>query len=295
MISPAKINLGLKILFRRPDGYHELQSIFLPINWGDEISFQESENFELQSNIDSDYILNSDYYQVSEKGDLSKNILYKTFIASQERKKNLKPVKITLHKKIPTGGGLGGGSSNAAMLLKYLFPEEVQVSNNDFLKFASKIGADVPFFLLNTPAAVEGIGERLTPIEVANANGILAIPAFSISTREAFLSLKKPLQEPPISYEWNYLTMSIQSLLKRGEWSSLHNYLKNDFESYAFKTYPELETLKHTMYELGLEFVSMTGTGSCFYGLISKKERIPLILESLRNHFRNYQFVSFNT
>ena len=293
MISPAKINLGLNILHKRMDGYHELKSIFLILNWGDEIHFEEIEGFKLSSEIDSSLPQLKEFISVSERGDLSKNILFKVYQASLNRNSPRKGVSIKLKKNIPTGGGLGGGSSNAAQALKFFFPEEQVPYSNEFLEFASKIGADVPFFLNGKSSLVGGIGEKLEPFTLPSAYGTLVIPPFSIETKQAFLNLKKPLQETPGSNEWKYLSESILLPLQNGEWKSLCSLIVNDFEPFAFSIFPELESLKMSMYDSGLEFVSMSGTGSCFYGLCSIENKISESIQILKKSYGAYKFVPF--
>ncbi|HMW08024.1 MAG TPA: hypothetical protein PKL30_25555 [Leptospiraceae bacterium] len=162
MLSPAKINLGLKILFKRPDGYHELISVFLKLNWGDDMEFISlpEQKMSLESIVELTGRQKEDYIAVSEQGNISKNILHKAYVRSLDRNPNLPGVHIKLTKRISPGGGLGGGSTNAASLLKFLFPEETQNPNPDFLQFASGIGADVPFFLGDGHSLVTGIGEK---------------------------------------------------------------------------------------------------------------------------------------
>ncbi len=240
MISPAKINLGLKILHKRKDGFHELKSIFLLLNWGDEIFFKESDSFILRSEVESNLPRKSDFESVSERGDITKNILYKTYLKAKEIQPELKGVEIFLRKKIPTGGGLGGGSSNAAELLKFFFQSKIfQPFTSNFLAFSSTIGADVPFFLEGRSALVGGIGEKIEKIEVPQFNGILVIPPFGINTKEAFISLKKPLQESIGSDDWRYLSSDVKTSVLNGDLSKFHSLIENDFEPFVTKSIPK--------------------------------------------------------
>jgi 4-diphosphocytidyl-2-C-methyl-D-erythritol kinase len=294
LISPAKINLGLNILFKRNDGYHELKSIFLLLDWGDQIEFEEMKGFQLYSEVDPSIPQLKEFHNVSERGDITKNILYKTYQLAFQRKSTRKGISIKLKKNIPTGGGLGGGSSNAAQALKFFFPNEVLPYSKDFLSFASKIGADVPFFLQGSHSLVGGIGEKLDPLQLPTSYGILAIPPFSIETKPAFISLKKPLQETPHSDEWKYLSQSISLSLQKRDWKSLSSLIVNDFEPYAIASFPELRYLRDSMVHSGLDFISMSGTGSCFYGLSSDKNKIMESFQVLSNIFKAYKFVPFN-
>jgi 4-diphosphocytidyl-2-C-methyl-D-erythritol kinase len=296
LISPAKINLGLKILYKRQDGFHELQSIFLLIDWGDEIHIEDSEDFILQSELDPNLPRKEDFENVSERGDITKNILYKTYLKAKTLQPNIKGVKISLKKRIPTGGGLGGGSSNAAQLLKYFFQTKFSHPfNNEFYAISSTIGADVPFFLVGKSSIVGGIGEKMEIFELPQFFGILAIPPFGINTKEAFISLKKPLQESIGSNDWRYLSSDVKNPLLDGNLSKFHSLIANDFEPFATKVYPELSKLKKSMLEFGMDFVTMSGSGSCFYGLVTNEDKIPKIMEHLKSSFREFQFVSFKT
>ena len=201
MLCPAKVNLGLKVLFKRPDHYHEIESIFLRINWGDEIEFIPNDLgiVRLFSKNELNGVKHALFEEVSERGDFSRNILFKTFVKAKQIKPDLHGVDIRLTKRIPPGGGLGGGSTNAAYLLSYLFRDFPELQDS-VREMSSSIGADVPFFLLPGHAHVSGIGEILRPISIASGKGILVIPPFSINTKDSYISLKKPLQS-----EWGQL------------------------------------------------------------------------------------------
>jgi 4-diphosphocytidyl-2-C-methyl-D-erythritol kinase len=295
MLSPAKINLGLKIPFKRTDGYHEIESIFLKLNWGDsiEINFLESKDFQLTTTNLLKGASYLDYEKVSEKGDLEKNILYKTWKQAQTLK-TTPGVHIQLTKQIPTGGGLGGGSTNAASLLRFLFPEKLPYPDEEFLRFASLIGADVPFFLKESHQLVGGIGEKLEDISVASGVGTLVFPGYTINTKFAFQNLKKHLQESPPLESWRYLQEEVRLSLLEGDWDSLKDHFENEFEEYAVSLHPDLRLLKDAMYSLGFSYVSMTGSGSCFYGIHSDKSKRDRMQEELQKQFPQFEFYSFS-
>lgn len=294
MLCPAKINLGLKVLFKRPDHYHEIESIFLRINWGDEIEFIPNDLgiARLFSKNELNGVKHALFEEVSERGDFSRNILFKTFVKAKQIKPDLHGVDIRLTKRIPPGGGLGGGSTNAAYLLSYLFRDFPELQDS-VREMSSSIGADVPFFLLPGHAHVSGIGEILRPISIASGKGILVIPPFSINTKDSYISLKKPLQSEWGQKSWSLLDKDFSFALERGDWSKLREKFENDFEKYAFSEFPSLESLKLDLYNLGCSFVSMTGTGSCVYGFVQEKEQAS-ILKRMTQKYPEHYFIQFS-
>lgn len=295
MLCPAKINLGLKVLYKRPDNYHEIESIFLKLNWGDDIEFAPNDlGFtRLISKNELTGVKHSLFEEVSERGDFTRNILYKTFEKAKHVKTDLQGVDIYLTKRIPPGGGLGGGSTNAASLLNYLFQDFPDLSRTK-QEMASRIGADVPFFLQPGHAHVSGIGEILNTIDVANGTGILVIPSFSINTKESYLSLKKPLQSEWGQKSWSLLDEDLSFALGQGDWSKLQEKFENDFEKYAFSEFPELKALKQDLYRQGSSFVSMTGTGSCVYGLVQGIEQASSIQKWMTQNYPEHYFIQFS-
>jgi 4-diphosphocytidyl-2-C-methyl-D-erythritol kinase len=294
MLCPAKINLGLKVLFKRPDNYHEIESIFLKLNWGDDIEFAPNDLgiirlFSKNQLLPAKQPL---FEEVSERGDFSKNILFKTFEKSKKLKADLRGVDVHLTKRIPPGGGLGGGSSNSASLLIYLFRDFPELMDR-VVKMSSEIGADVPFFLRVGHAHVSGIGEILQDVKIASGNGILGIPTVSINTKESYLSLKKPLQTDWGQKSWSLLDKDSSLALERGDWSKLQEKFENDFEKYAFSVYPKLKALKEDLYEQGSSFASMTGTGSCVYGFVEGFE-ISNILNRMSVKYPDHYFIQFS-
>lgn len=295
MLCPAKINLGLKVLFKRPDNYHEIESIFLKINWGDDIEFTPNQLGKLQLFSQNELMpaKKTLFEEVSERGDLSKNILFKSFEKVKQINKDLPGVDVHLIKRIPPGGGLGGGSTNAAYLLQHLLSYSPELKTN-IAQTAASIGADVPFFLSSGNSHVSGIGEILQPIEIAGGFGILAIPPFSINTKESYLSLKKPLQTEWGQKSWSLLEKDFRIALKQGDWSKLQEKFENDFEKYAFSEFPKLESLKRDLYSQGCSFSSMTGTGSCVYGFVDSLELSQIIQARMSVKYPDHYFVQFS-
>lgn len=261
----AKINLGLNIVSRRNDGFHNLETIFYPINLKDGLEITNS-------NSNEQYQLFQTGIKID--GDPSSNIVIKALeLVRNHSKVNIPNIDIHLLKKIPTGAGLGGGSSDAAFMLKLLNENyQIGLSNNELVELALQIGADCPFFLYNKPAFASGIGNLLEPIDLDLSGMYLLIvkPDVFISTKEAYsmVSPKSP-------------TLSLKEIVTRPlyEWKEL---MKNDFEDPIFKKYPQICKIKQQLYELGATYASMSGSGSSLYGIFNEK---PHFQKLFNNHY----------
>ena len=252
IIFPAsKINLGLKICGKRPDGYHDLKSIFCPLELSDILEIIPSNKFEFsQSGIPVD-------------GDQKDNIIIKAYELLKS-KFDLEPVKIHLHKVVPLGAGLGGGSANGTACLKLLNTLfDLKLSKDQLLNFALELGSDCPFFVESKLAYVEGRGERLRSIEHTFSNFYIKLinPGIHISTAQAFKGI-------PIN---TAATLNEAILQKTADWK---NEFVNDFEKTVFPLYPELESIKKQLYSEGAFYASLSGTGSTVYGIF-KEEPSP--------------------
>ena len=261
----AKINLGLNIVSQRNDGFHNLETIFYPINLKDGLEIINSESQEQYQ-----------FFQTGIKidGDPSTNIVIKALeLVKNHSKINIPNIDIHLLKKIPTGAGLGGGSSDAAFMLKLLNEAyNLGIPNNELIELALQIGADCPFFLYNKPAFASGIGNQLEPIDLDLSGMYLLIvkPDVFISTKEAYsmVSPKSP-------------TLSLKEIVTRPlyEWKEL---MKNDFEDPIFKKYPQICKIKQQLYDLGATYASMSGSGSSLYGIFNVK---PDFQNLFNNHY----------
>lgn len=242
----CKINLYLRVLGRREDGYHELDTLFQELSWGDRVLFQPSEKFEfVKTGLEYD----------SGRQDICISA-YKTFCRKFGREL---PVTISLKKHVPPGSGLGGGSADAAAVLKGLneiadpgLPAEI------LDKLALELGADVPFFLRGGLQRGLGVGEEMTALE-AEFEGfiLLVIPPIHVSTKQAFEALKLPLtaQGSPITFG------------RLVDKTSMVRFFENDFESVVFHMHPEIGAIKHQLLEAGAYYASLSGSGSTVYGI----------------------------
>ncbi len=268
MIAPAKINLGLEVLYERPDGYHEISTLFYRVREPyDEITVTHAGYFRLTC---SDPSLPVDEV----------NLMIRAARAFEEfTGQPLPPLLIHLEKRIPMGAGLGGGSSDAAAMLRILFETaETPPAMNEMMKLAAKIGADVPFFLSGESAAsARGIGEKLSPVEAHLPAALLIVvdPTIHVSTREAYAALSPTPR--PISVD--YARFFEHTPLLRTWKEALHN----DFEPEIFRRYPKLAEIKHALYVRGAGFALMSGSGSALYGLfedVKAAERAKQLFES---------------
>lgn len=239
----AKINLGLNVVGRRPDGYHNIESLFYPVVLSEILEVLPGDEFLFETSglyIDS----------VPEK-----NLAVKAYNLLKQ-KYDLPPVKIHLHKAIPIGAGLGGGSSDAAFMLKMLNQiYEIGVSVDQLSSYASELGADCPFFIENRPAFATGTGNQLTPIDIdlSSYHFILVKPPFGVSTANAYKAIKPYRQ-----------SVSIHEIIAEPI-ETWKDYLINDFEKPVFKMFPEIASIKQKLYDLGAIYASMSGSGSAVF------------------------------
>jgi 4-diphosphocytidyl-2-C-methyl-D-erythritol kinase len=246
--SCAKINFGLRILEKRNDGFHNLQTLFIPIHGlFDTILFEKS--------LNNSFFCNTDFLS-----DPNSNMIIKAKSLLEKEFNTQLTSKIQLRKRIPIGAGLGGGSSNAAftlLSLNELF--SLNIPNDILQKLALKLGSDVPFFLNPIPAIGTSRGEMLEYINLPiNFSIVIINPGIHISTKEAFLKVI------PQKNTINYL-----SLINKGEldFNQCRLIVKNDFEENIFNKFPEIKKIKQKFYSLGSDFSLMSGTGSTVFGI----------------------------
>lgn len=251
--SNSKVNLGLKILNQRPDGMHNIITLYKEIDFGDIIQIKKKkEGCSIQSNVE---------WIPMDKS----NLCYQAYdLLSKEVNKDL-GVVINIDKKIPTGSGIGGGSANAATMLKGLNSlYSLRLKKNILEKIGSNIGADVPFFIRGGSQIGEETGYKLTPINFnLTDNLLLVIPDISISTKWAYSKVKNKLNS-----EDNIAKFAD---LKRNNFLSFE-FFENDFEKIVIPAYPEIGAIKNKLLDSGAKFASLSGSGSTVYGIFNNKE-----------------------
>jgi 4-diphosphocytidyl-2-C-methyl-D-erythritol kinase len=256
----AKINLGLSIVEKRSDGYHNLETVFYPIPLEDalEVTISGSDN-------DNKTILHQSGITIY--GNTEDNLVMKAYRLLESEGYKMKPVEINLHKNIPSGAGLGGGSADAAFMITLLNKVFSLGMNEDTMEmYAARLGADCAFFVRNRPTFAEGIGEIFSPVNLSLAGYKLAVvkPDIFVSTREAF-SLVSP-QRPELSPH-DIVTRPID------EW---RNLLVNDFEKSVFALHPEIAAIKNRLYDFGALYAAMSGSGSSVFALFAPDIEISL-------------------
>ena len=254
----CKIPLGLNVVERRPDGYHNLETVFYPVPITDALEVQAMDEL-FPSAVDCDLKVTN----LVIEGDEQRNLVVRAYQLLKQDFPQLPRVHVHLYKNIPTQAGMGGGSSDCAFMLSLLNEQfALGLSKQQLIGYAARLGADCAFFILNEPAYAEGIGERLQPVDLRLQGMYLAVvrPDIPVSTKEAF-SLIKP-QRPAK----NCRDIVMQPV------ETWREELKNDFEQSVFALHPEIALIKQQLYEQGAVYAAMSGSGSAVFGLFREPQ-----------------------
>jgi 4-diphosphocytidyl-2-C-methyl-D-erythritol kinase len=252
----AKINLGLFVTSKRSDGYHNLETIFVPIK-----GFCDILEVLTNTAMTEDQFANSGLLI---DGKPENNLCLKALRLMREHA-DIPPLNIHLHKIIPFGAGLGGGSADAAFMLTLLNEQyKAGLSNDELESLASQIGADCAVFIRNQTVLAKGIGNEFEPVNefLTDLNILLVIPPVHVPTALAYKNITPMKPVTP-------LKELIQSPIN--QWNKS---IFNDFEESVFKNYPEIETIKKTLYKNGALYASMSGSGSAVYGIFKEKTEL---------------------
>jgi 4-diphosphocytidyl-2-C-methyl-D-erythritol kinase len=247
----CKINLGLNVVSKRTDGFHNLETVFYPIQLHDALEAVHAPSLQFTAT------------GLQIDGDAESNLCLKAYQLLRKDFKQITPLHIHLHKVIPMGAGLGGGSSNGAFMLSLLNRKfQLQLTQEQLIHYALQLGSDCPFFIINQPSFATGRGEILEPVDVnLSAYKILIVnPGVHVSTREAFSGLTPQTPAKPIK------------LIIQQPVASWKDELVNDFEKTIFPIHPTIENIKEQLYNMGAVYASMTGTGSTVFGIFNKEE-----------------------
>ena len=255
----AKINLGLNIVEKRPDGYHNLETVFYPINLQDalEVNLLEGEE-EFSLKVSG----------VPIEGEPENNLVVKAYRLLKKDYPEIPAIDIHMYKHIPTGAGLGGGSADAAFMIKLLNEKfKLNLSIEKMEEYAAILGADCAFFIQNKPVFATGIGNIFEPIQLSLKGYYLVLvkPDIFVSTKDAFAHI---IPTQPTQSLKEIIRMPVET------WRAT---MKNDFEDSVFQKFPEIAAIKDKLYDLGAVYASMSGSGSSVYGIF--REQVEFVDE----------------
>lgn len=253
----CKINLGLNIIRKRTDGYHDLETVFYPVGLKDalEIIPAEKTTFQLSG--------------LPVNGSTNDNLCLKAYNLLKRDFPYLPSVSVYLHKSILMGAGLGGGSADGAFMLSMLNKKfDLKLSEQQLIAYALQLGSDCPFFIINKPCFATGRGEKLSAMEIDLSAYKIALinPGIHVSTKEAFSrlipalpqkSIKEIIEQPILTWKYD---------------------LVNDFEHSVFKQFPAIKQIKEALYTKGAIYASMTGSGSTVFGIFETEAKLDLKL-----------------
>jgi 4-diphosphocytidyl-2-C-methyl-D-erythritol kinase len=256
LLAPAKINATLEILARRDDGYHTLRSVMLPLGLYDRIELEPSERAAFSCD---DGALERD------------NLVARALAACAVTQ----AYTVKLRKAIPVGGGLGGGSSDAAAILRAAMEGTLPAPpRSDWLELARALGSDVPFFLLGTGALVEGTGERVTALGALPPwHAIVVRPHASVATAEAYrlLDAARAERSPASRPRGESRSLAAVDALQRGDFAALAAALVNDFEDVVFAAHPAVRAARDSLAAAGAKHARLSGSGSCVFALFESE------------------------
>jgi 4-diphosphocytidyl-2-C-methyl-D-erythritol kinase len=265
----AKINLGLNVVERRPDGYHNLQTVFYPVPLKDALEVQV-----MDKAFPSEYDCDLKVTNITIDGDEQKNLVVRAYQLLKKDFSDLPRIHTHLWKGIPTQAGMGGGSSDCAYMLLLLNQQfHLGLTDKQLIQYAAQLGADCAFFILSHPCYAEGIGEKLQPIDLSLTGYHMAVvrPDIPVPTKEAFsriyphypaINCRKAVMQPVETWR---------------------ETLINDFEESVFALHPEIGEIKQRLYDMGAAYAAMSGSGSALYGLF--KEQPDSLSQAFPNMF----------
>ena len=273
ILSPAKLNLYLEVLNKRPDGYHNIRSLFERISLSDELTFKQSDNQRIE--------IKSDAKDMPKN---NRNLVYKAASLLREALGIKKGVSIEIKKRIPLGSGLGGGSSNAASALLALNNLwHLGLSQKKLFAYGSYLGSDVPFFLSGASfALVEGRGEKIKPLSHFKKKfwHIIIVPDFKVSTQEIYAGLDNlgNYHKRPAALTARELSQPAE--ITRGK------IIYNRLEEATFRSYPKVKELKEALLSRGVQNAAMSGSGGAVFGMVNSRKEGLKLLESFK-HCKN--------
>ena len=253
----AKINLGLNVVEKRPDGYHNLQTVFYPVPIKDALEVQQmDEGF--PSDVDCDLKVTN----IAIEGDEQRNLVVRAYLLLKQDFPTLPRIHTHLWKSIPTQAGMGGGSSDCAYMIRLLNALfDLQLSDEQMIQYAARLGADCAFFIKSKPCYAEGIGEKMQPIGLDLSEWYIGVvrPDIPVPTKEAFSRIHP--HYPQVCPK--------EAVMQPVE--TWRETLVNDFEESVFALHPEIGTIKEQLYKMGATYAAMSGSGSALFGLFKER------------------------
>ena len=253
----AKINLGLNVVEKRPDGYHNLQTVFYPVPLKDALEVQV-----MDEAFPSSYDCDLKVTNMTIAGDEQRNLVVRAYELLKKDFPQLPRIHAHLWKGIPTQAGMGGGSSDCAYMLLLLNQQfQLGLTDEQLIRYAAQLGADCAFFILSRPCYAEGIGEKLQPIDLSLSGYHIAIvrPDIPVPTKEAFSRIHPHY---PAQNCCDAVTQPVEA------WREI---LVNDFEESVFALHPEIGLVKQRLYDMGATYAAMSGSGSALFGLFKEQ------------------------
>ena len=245
----AKINIGLNILNRRDDGYHNLETILYSVKIHDALEIIEADELSIE------------FSGLEIPGSIEDNLCLKGYqLLKQDF--NIPPVKIHLHKNIPIGAGLGGGSADAAFFIRLINQTfHLGMPDERMMNYARKLGTDCAFFIKNEPVLAFEKGDEFEPVklDLSHYYIALAMPPVHVSTSEAYQGVKPTTIKQSL---FELIQLPVE------QWK---DHIKNDFEQHIFENHPEIRAVKASLYQAGALYASMSGSGSSVFGIFNKK------------------------
>ncbi len=264
----CKINLGLNILHKRDDGFHNLETVFYPVPVTDVLEITRS------STHGQDVIFSQSGNGID--GDIADNLCVKAWHLLKKDFPALPPVQMHLHKAIPMGAGLGGGSADGAFVLQLLNKKfNLGIAETALIPYALQLGSDCPFFMVNKPCFATGRGEQLQPLKLSLSGYTLLLinPGIHINTGWAFKQLGGILTNRESKNLLRHIAEPV---------ANWRNLVVNDFEAAVFPAYPAIQTIKEMLYDHGAGYAAMSGSGSSVFGLFKDA---PPALSNLPTHY----------
>ena len=253
----AKINLGLNVVEKRPDGYHNLQTVFYPVPIKDALEVHV-----MDEAFPSDYDCDLKVTNITIEGDEQRNLVVRAYQLLKQDFPTLPRIHSHLWKGIPIQAGMGGGSSDCAYMMLLLNQQfQLGLTDEQLIEYAAKLGADCAFFILSRPCYAEGIGEKLQPIDLSLSGYYIAIvrPDIPVPTKEAFSRIRP-----------HYPAQNCRETVMQPV-ETWRDTLINDFEESVFALHPEIGNIKQQLYDMGATYAAMSGSGSALFGLFKKQ------------------------